>query len=118
MDKVFHPPKSLIVSRSTPSIARRDANVCLRSWKRKSWILAALTASGKAFSAQCVWGVPSLLGNTSNEGSIGQAIRPRVALTTEVIGTWRVSPFLERGIVITPALRSTSFHRRFAKYDL
>ena len=64
-----------------------------------------------------VGGLPSLLGNTSTEGSIGRGIRPRIDLTAEVIGTWRVSPFFERGIMITPAFISTSFHRRFANSD-
>ena len=34
-----------------------------------------------------------------------------MARTFEVSGTCRVSPFFERGMVTTPALRSTSFHR-------
>src|SRR5215510_9104423 len=40
----------------------------------------------------------SLLGNTSTEESIGRGIRPRIALSTEVMVTWRVSPFFERGM--------------------
>ncbi len=63
-------------------------------------ILAALTASGKAFCAQWPSGWPTVFGKTKQLLSSERSRLERIDRTSDVMGTWRVFPFFDRGIVI------------------
>ena len=60
-------------------MTRREANVCRRSWSRKSSICAALVASGNVFSAHRRSTVPALFGNTRASVAVYDGSNPRPA---------------------------------------